>query len=390
VESIDRLREDLWNRWRRQMERSPVAVETPPGDEKVVYGHGPLFDLKTYTPRKFKPGGRSSSQPFSGHDNWVYRLDSAGRPVRMDTRHSYNGIDWRGMYQYTPEEAEYAEWCLQTGVCSQYDRVMVREEQPVAFQRLAINARGSFPAWRGVEKAKLMERIASDSMNFQILIERYDVRGGRIEGGEAYTEGMGAPPMHSTLSYAYLDGTLDRVVQHSESGEQRTVFAARRPISLRQLSADLSRRIAERTVDLVLNRGSELPLAALELSYRSVETYAPLIIPCTDQDAIPDLCLTIAIDASRWIRLPEEELAPAITDFHERLRTTGVYVAGTQMLREAARQVTALARRQLRTSEFFVAYAIDWESEGDQLESILQDCGATAESLREFRSRGWI
>lgn len=67
-----------------------------------------------------------------------------------------------------------------------------------------------------------------------------------------------------------------------------------------------------------------------------------------------------------------------------------MYAAGTQMLREAARQVTALARRQLRTGEFFVAYAIDWESEGDQLQSILHDCGASAESLREFRSRGWI
>jgi hypothetical protein len=60
------------------------------------------------------------------------------------------------------------------------------------------------------------------------------------------------------------------------------------------------------------------------------------------------------------------------------------------MLREAARQVIELARRQMRTSEFFVADAIDWEGEGDQLGSILQDCRATAESLREFRSRGWI
>jgi len=60
------------------------------------------------------------------------------------------------------------------------------------------------------------------------------------------------------------------------------------------------------------------------------------------------------------------------------------------MLRQAARQVTELAPARLRTSPFFVAYAIDWEAEGDQVEAILQECGATEESLREFRSRGWI
>jgi hypothetical protein len=308
----------------------------------------------------------------------------------MDTRHSHNQIDWRGIYQYSPGEVEYAEWCLQTGVCSQHDRATVREGHTVAFQRLAINARGSFPVWRGVAKATLMERIAADPKNYQVLIERYDVRDGRIQGGEAYTEGLGAPATRSTLSYTYLDGALDRIVQHWASGDQRTVFAARRPMSLQQLSTDLSRRIAERTVELLRTRESRFPLSAVELSYRSVETYVPVIIPCTEEDAISQLCLTVAIDAGRWIELPEEPLAPAITDFHERLRTTEQYDVGTEMLRQAARQVTELAPARLRTSPFFVAYAIDWEAEGDQVATILQECGATAESLREFRSRGWI
>jgi hypothetical protein len=131
-------------------------------------------------------------------------------------------------------------------------------------------------------------------------------------------------------------------------------------------------------------------LTAVELSYRSVESYVPLIIPATEQDKVSSLCLAVAIDASRCIVLPEESLAPAITDFHERLRTTEQYDVGTQMVRNAARHVNALARTRLRTSAFFVAYAIDWEAEGDQLETILQECGATAESLDLFKSRGWI
>jgi hypothetical protein len=387
---MDRLRDDLWIRWRRQMDRSSPDPEPAAGGRRRLYGRGPLFDLKNYTPHEFKPGGRTSSQPFAGVDNWIYRLDSAGRPVAMETRHSHNGIDWRGVYQYMPEGAEYAEWCLQTGVCSQHDRVTIRDGQTVAFQRLSINARGSFPVWRGVSQAKLMERIASDPKNYRIVIERYDVRDGRADGGEAYTEGLGVPPMHSTLKYVYLDGTLDRVVERSPSGDERTVFAAERPVSLQQLSDDLSRRIGELTVDLAGGRASESPLTALELSYRSLESYVPLIIPSTEHDDRPSLCLAVAIDPRRWIELPEESLAPAITDFHERLRTTEQYDVGTQMLRNAARHVNALAPTRLRTSAFFVAYAIDWEAEGDQLDTILQECGATAESLDLFRSRDWI
>ena len=308
----------------------------------------------------------------------------------METRHSFNGIDWRAVYEYTSDAAEYVEWCLQTGVCSEYVRVTLRDALPAAFQRLMINAKGSFPVWRGVAKPKLIERIASDPKNYQITIERYDVRDGRVAGGEAYTEGLGAPPMRATLHYMYADGALDRIVQRSASQRDRTVYAAPRPIGLEQLAADLSRRIAERTIAALYGRAEEFPLAALELSYRSVQTYIPLIIPCTERDAISELNLCTTIDTSRWIQLPDEDFAPEITDFEERLRTTDQYEVGTLMLREAARQITERARHDLHVTPYFVAYAIDWELEGGELLAILRECGATPDGLRELQSRGWI
>jgi hypothetical protein len=60
------------------------------------------------------------------------------------------------------------------------------------------------------------------------------------------------------------------------------------------------------------------------------------------------------------------------------------------MLRDAARQVTELARRQLAVTPHFVAYAIDWELEGDQLATILRECGASADALRKLQACGWI
>jgi hypothetical protein len=37
--------------------------------------------------------------------------------------------------------------------------------------------------------------------------------------------------------------------------------------------------------------------------------------------------------------------------------------------------------------ETFVAFAIDWEMENDDLSAILEECGATPESLHAFRRK---
>jgi hypothetical protein len=266
----------------------------------------------------------------------------------------------------------------------------IREGVPAAFQRLAINARGSFPVWQGVARGTLIELIASDPRNFQVVLERYDVRAGRIDGGEAYTEGLGAPPTRATLEYTYAGDKLDRIVQHSASRGDSTVYAAPAATSLERLSADLARRIAEATVEAVRGRKKDFPLAALELPYRTVQSYVPVIIPCSERDVPSKLCLCTSIDVRRWIQLREADFSPAMADFQERLRSTEEYEAGTQMLRDAARQVTELARRQLPVTPHFVAYAIDWELEGHELATILRECGASADALRAFRSRRWI
>jgi hypothetical protein len=55
------------------------------------------------------------------------------------------------------------------------------------------------------------------------------------------------------------------------------------------------------------------------------------------------------VPLERWLPLREEDFAPAITDFQERVRTTEKYEAGTGMLREAARQITIRAKHELQT-----------------------------------------
>ena len=107
----------------------------------------------------------------------------------------------------------------------------------------------------------------------------------------------------------------------------------------------------------------DAPLVAVELSYRSVDNYCPIVIPCTEADEIENLVLTLAIDPKKWIILPQEDFAPDIVDFTERLQSSSNSDAGSKMVRTAAKLVNDLARARLSVAENFVAYAADWEFE---------------------------
>ena len=386
---IERLTEDLWTRWEREMARRPPAPEPPPPNGRVMYGRAALFDLKSYTPARFRPQRRGSSQPIPGIDNRVYHLDADGRPVQVMTRHSINRIEWIGVYRYAPGEAEFCEWCVQTGVCAQYDRMTFDGDLPRSFQRLRVNGSGSFPISRWRRSAAQVRSIRSSEFNHQVWVEQYDVRDGRVAAGISFIGGMGWPPTRYDLIYSYAGDKLERIVQRAASGEEQTVFAARKPSSLSALSADLSRAIAHSTLEILRDTPLDSPLVALELAYQSHQSYVPVLLPLTERDDVADLALAAA-STDRWLPLREEDFAPAIADFHERLRATERHEAGTRMLREAARQITERAPQQLRTVEHFVAYAIDWEFEGDDLAAILKACGASPDAMRAMAGRGWI
>src|SRR5581483_7398411 len=121
----------------------------------------------------------------------------------------------------------------------------------------------------------------------------------------------------------------------------------------------------------------DAPLLAVELSYRFANNYVPLVIAATarDADALPVLPSTV--DPKRWISLNQEDFEPGMADFLERMGTAQRWDAGTRMLREAALMVNRLADGALRTADTFVAWAIDWEIEGEQFPVILKRCGAS-------------
>lgn len=390
MDSIEVLKEDLWSRWRKYF-REPAFEKTTGTVQRVVYSRTPLFDLKNWTPKRFVPGGRFSHQPVAGSDHWIYQLNEKGQPYSVSGRHAVNGIEWKGVYRYAADEVEYVEICLPSRVPSRYDRVTLRNQQLATFQRLSINSGGHFPAWQSMGREHLLQRITSDSRNFQIWIEEYQASDGLIRTGRAYMEGLGLPPRYSSLSFSYSPAAkLQRIVRHWQEGQEETVFAARTAASLNRLSADLSRRLAERIIDALKATVLDSPLIAVELSFRSGDCYLPVVIAFTQADRIRGCPVLDPNKLRRMIELPPEDFEPEMQEFTERMRTSGRYEAGTKMLRVAARLLTKLKAGSLATAEGFLAYGVDWELEADEFPKILRDCGADSNSLSIWKKRGWL
>jgi hypothetical protein len=95
VNTLEELRDDLWNRWEQAFDRFSDLELASQAGERVIFANGDLFDLEKYTPRKFPAGRRVfSDQRESINSYHRYRLDAEGRPVHTASDHTVNHFDW--------------------------------------------------------------------------------------------------------------------------------------------------------------------------------------------------------------------------------------------------------------------------------------------------------
>jgi hypothetical protein len=390
VDSLERLRNDLWERWMEAFDRFPALSRTPAFSQKVVYAKVPLFSLKSYTPGIFPAGGRTFQTPPEGINAcFTYRLDGKGHPLQMASRHLANRTEWRGLYLYGDTEVEYIELCVNTKVVSEYSRMEFHSGIPSTFQRIRINGGGSHVENR-IGKAAV-ESIQRDSYFYWLELEEYKIEAERLASAAALSEGARLPPTRSNLEYSYApDGSLQRIDRVLEDGRKVTEFAVKSKSGITELSARLSEKIAVRTIDALKTAKFAAPMQVLEVSFRSVTNYLPILIPATVEDSVSDLSLTLSIDSNRWMSLVAEEFEPDMTDFAQRLSNTEKWDLGSKMVRQAARKVTERAPDFIATADSFLAFAIDWELEGHDLAAILKQCGATAATLKRLKTIGWL
>lgn len=388
VPTLEELREDLVRRWGEAFERRAEAEVEAQDAVETVFTEYPAFALSGYTPAKFKAGARVRKTPSADGDDYVFELDARGRPVRVRYEHKVNEVAWKGFYRYAADEVEHVEFCVQTGVPNLYNRLILAEGCVVAEQRFVCNGGGSGDPLSQGSAADKVQRILADPHAHFIYVTRYHVEGGVTRSGEEHQE-VGGKIYRPTLEYSWAGGKLERILQRWPDGELRTVFAAKTKATVAELSQALSAKIAEATLAALAEARLPAPLVAVELGYRAGDRHIPLLIPITTVDQVDSLALASAsIDSKRWIALAEEQFAPEIVQFDA--RTAENSSAAAKMLRNAARLVTERAAGTVEVADGFVAFAIDWELEGDQIATILKQCGAKPAQLKVWKTQGWI
>ena len=390
MDPLEELRDDLWDRWQQAFDRFSELDLASQSGERVIYANGDLFDLEKYTPRKFPAGGRVfPEQPESLNSYHRYRLDAKGRPVHLASGHTVNHFDWEGAYRYTTDEVEYLEFCLQTRVVSTYARMTLRNGVPAIYQKIKINGGGSHIG--GATGKNAIRRIMRESHFSWTEVVKYEATQDRISNGKALLSAPGQSPQRLALKYCYSDaGKLERIELIREDGSRHTTFSARSRFSMKELATKLSDKIASHTIDALKKGDLSKPLQAVELSFRSVTDYVPGVIPAREGDPVSDMTIVLANGKENWIGLNEEDFEPEMAEFLERMHAAENWDWGSRMLRRAAYLVTQRASESVPTAHGFVAFAIDWEFEGHNLDAILKQCGATTATLKRLKKIGWL
>lgn len=386
---IRRLRADLIARWEAAFDRlaeleTAAAVEA----ETVVYTRHSAYSLDGYSPKRFKPGTRLSRLPISPGDDYVYRLDAEGRPIHVQHEHRFNRVRWEGFFTYRRDQVEYLSFCLETKVPNEYGRLALRDGVVVSSQRFLCNSGGAWPALAEMAAEEAANEILGDSRLYFIFLTDFHVEDGLPRSADVYPAG-GSDSRR--LEYEYSDARkLERIIEHRDGKPSRTEFVAKSKVSERDLEARLSGKIADEIMAQLRAMSLSSPLVAVEMTYLAGQHHIPSIIAATVEDRIESLSLVTQIDASRWVELDEEQFAPDITEFNQRVEAAETWAPVARLLSMAARRVTADAEKHVRVAEGFIAFAVDWELDGHQLEATLERCGASREQLRKFAKAGWL
>ena len=163
--------------------------------------------------------------------------------------------------------------------------------------------------------------------------------------------------------------------------------------NLKPLSEILSQKIVESIVDELSKMQFESPLFCLKLSYQYVYNYYPSLIPVTlkfknwvESEEGPFMA-----DPGDFINPSDQNFETEFLEFIQLIEEKRNWMAGTNMLRRAAKMLTlSKLNNKIKVTDGFVAFPVDWEIEGMELDKILIQCGAEKSKVKEWKKLKWI
>lgn len=404
---LELQKQDLLSRWKHAFKETALLQQFKDKTDKERYIPGFRYNLKDYgtalflTPEeKIFPEARSREIS----DYHYYGFTSDGMPCYTSFSHRVSKQSWEGYYSYSKDIVEYVEFCMETGIPSTIKRIIYQDGAKLVYQSLAVNSRGSIPSYKGKPEQEIINGIIEDQHSLFCTIEHYTTEGGKIRKADCIAVAPGAGEYRYEDIYRYdANGKLDEIQTIYESGKASLSYVQlNNNIDVAQLSAALSENMANAIIDTLLQSDIEEPLSLLEINYRSVTEYLPLLTPRSlaftdkiskehEDEDIFDLIFLSTEVSHAFIEMDVTNFERLFRQFIQIVEREEKWDLGTAMLRKVAYLLTtSKLDNRIAVSKEFAAYAIDWETDMEEFEDILQECGVSANVITSWKDRGWL
>jgi hypothetical protein len=406
---MSELYQDIFDRWVKAIDEMDTIAAHRENVSIIKYASSIRYDLSNYSKSNFPVGGKVFDEnPDEESDYRRYGLDHNGQPVYVFFEHSWNKISWEGIYNYSDNQVEYLEFCINTNVPSCVKVIKYENGRKISYQHFNINGGGSGLPLLKDGKEAYIESIQSNEYSVNSYIEKYIYEGERIIKADCFAVSPGIGQFSFEKSYTYDDqGELAEIRILYPATEVTMLEYVKIPddLNMDDLINNLAEKMSGSIIETLLKKGFEEPIVLLELFYRRVERYCPFLkvrflsekeelIRMSEDERKKGLDLFelfFLSGSGELINVDHETIERPLLQLMQLMDAKENFNPGTTMLRKTALLLTQnKLNGKLPVSDDFVAYAIDWEMDGRKFEEILMECGQTPEIIQNWRAKGLL
>lgn len=401
-EGLQILKDDLIKRW---VQAHAEIEDIPNYEAKVVsykYASGSRYDIKDFNAGRMRAGGKMLSQkPTDGYDYHEYGFDEKGLPVMVKFSHTYNKIDWVGIYKFDKDVIEYVEFCMTTSVVSAILRITFNESRKQSDEYFALNGKTSSLIDISQPVTKIIAFINTNRDYFVYNILEFICTDSKLAKAYGVANSPGVGEFLYEDKYLYNEsGKLVEIKTFYEDGRTSIKYTAPSKRSLTEISNELADMFCSHLIKILQSQNIALSLFSVQLSYQSCYSYWPSLFVITEIDknnAIAkrqeQLFTDVVIEGD--IILTHEraraDLEKLYKEFYQRIEDADNWEAGAKMLLQTANLMTSSKLKGIiPVTEDFIAFSIEWMMEAPEFEKILSKCGASKANIKEWKKHGWV
>ena len=198
------LYNDIFERWVKAIDETDTIASHKEKVSERKYASSFRYDLNYYEQSNFPAGGQLLDQdPAEELSYHKYGLDNNGRPVYVFFEHSWNKVSWEGVYNYSDNQVEYLEFCVNNKVPSGVQVVKYENNRKISYQHLTLTEGGRHYSLSKDEKEAFVESIKNDEYAIKSYVEKYLYEDERIIKAECLRISPGIEQLRFEKKYTY-------------------------------------------------------------------------------------------------------------------------------------------------------------------------------------------